>query len=347
MSVEVREVEPGRPNVVARIGRDDARTTLLFNGHLDVVPAGDGWTRDPWGASIEGGRLYGRGSSDMKAGCACAMTVMADLASARATTGAVVLTLVIDEEDAGRGTRATIADGIHAEAALICEPTSLKPVRAAKGNCYLAVTVHGRNAHAGAPDDGRNAIHAAAEVIHRVQRLDERLKTQSHPVLSPPRTGVGMIGGGIGVAVVPDRCVVWVDRRTVPGQDGAQALADLRAELAAETWPEGITVTTELAMEMPPLETPSGHPLLAAVDEAMRDAGLETVEAGGWTASCDGGFLQRDAGMPVVIFGPGDLSEAHRPDESIALADLTLATSVYRSLALAVLDGTSPIGAPR
>jgi acetylornithine deacetylase len=334
------EAEPGRPNVIAQLGPGAGRT-LVLNGHIDVVPAGDGWTQDPWGGEIVDGRLYGRGSADMKAGCACAMAAM--VAAARTVdepVGRVILTLVIDEEDAGRGTRHTIAEGLRADWALVCEPTELKPVRAAKGDCYIEVRVSGKAAHAGAPDLGVNAIHGAAEVIRRVQAHDVELRRRTHAVVTPPCIGAGVITGGLTVAAVAPECTIWFDRRVVPGETGEDALRELHRVLHAEPiQPDGVVVEEWLRMEMPAMETPPGHPLLDALCAAALEAGAPPAEPGGWTAACDGGFLARDAELPVVIFGPGSVTEAHRPDESVPAADLPVAAATYALLARRVLTG--------
>ena len=332
------EAAPGRPNVIASIG--SGPRGLVLNGHYDVVPVGDGWTRDPWGAEIADGRLYGRGSTDMKAGLACAMAAF--VACARAVPdpkARLLLTLVIDEEDAGRGTRAAIADGLDCDWAVVCEPTELRAVRAARGNCYLDVAVAGVSAHAGNPDLGVNAIHAAAQVVERVVALDRELQTRTHPLLIPPRTGVGVIEGGLLVSAVAPSCAIRIDRRTLPGEDGASALADLERALAASPIePSDAVVTVEMTMEMPAFETPAGHPLLEALSAAAQEAGAPAGDPIGVTYATDAGFIHQ-AGVPVVVFGPGSVTEAHRPDESVPLADLPIAARTYALLAHRVLTG--------
>jgi len=333
------EAEPGRPNVIASLG--SGPRGLVLNGHYDVVPVGDGWTRDPWGAEIADGRLYGRGSADMKAGVACAMAAFVACARAvREPQARLLLTLVIDEEDAGRGTRAAIAGGLDCDWAVVCEPTELRAVRAARGNCYLDVTVTGVSAHAGNPDLGVNAIHAGAEVVRRVVELDRELQSRTHPLLTPPRTGVGVIDGGLLVSAVAPDCALRIDRRTLPGEDGASALADLQRVLAASPIePAAARIDVAMTMEMPPFETAAGHPLLQALGRAAAAAGAPAGEPIGVTYATDAGFLDRDAGVPVVVFGPGSVTEAHRPDESVPLADLPIAARTYASLAHAVLTG--------
>jgi acetylornithine deacetylase len=339
VEAHVVEAAPGRPNVIASIGTGPRG--LVLNGHYDVVPVGDGWTRDPWGAEIADGRLYGRGSADMKAGVACAMAAFVACARAVPNPQArLLLTLVIDEEDAGRGTRASIAAGLDCDWAVVCEPTELRAVRAARGNCYLDVTIAGVSAHAGNPDLGVNAIHAGAQVVERVVALDRELQTRTHPLLTPPRTGVGVIEGGLLVSAVAPDCAIRIDRRTLPGEDGASALADLQRVLAATPIePPEAQVSVEMTMEMPPFETPAGHPLLAALSAAAREAGAPAGEPVGVTYATDAGFIDRDGRIPVVVFGPGSVTEAHKPDESVPLADLPIAARTYALLAHRVLTG--------
>jgi acetylornithine deacetylase len=339
VEAQVVEAAPGRPNVIASIG--SGPRGLVLNGHYDVVPVGEGWTRDPWGAEIADGRLYGRGSADMKAGVACAMAAFVACARAVPNPQArLLLTLVIDEEDAGRGTRASIAAGLDCDWAVVCEPTELRAVRAARGNCYLDVTIAGVSAHAGNPDLGVNAIHAGAQVVERVVALDRELQTRTHPVLIPPRTGVGVIEGGLLVSAVAPDCAIRIDRRTLPGEDGASALADLERVLAASPIePHDAQVTVEMTMEMPPFETPAGHPLLTALAAAAEEAGAPAGDPIGVTYATDAGFIDRDGQIPVVVFGPGSVTEAHRPDESVPLADLPIAARTYALLAHRVLTG--------
>lgn len=339
VEANIVEAAPGRPNVIASIGTGPRG--LVLNGHYDVVPVGDGWTRDPWGAEIADGRLYGRGSADMKAGVACAMAAFVACARAVPNPRArLLLTLVIDEEDAGRGTCASIADGLDCDWAVVCEPTELRAVRAARGNCYLDVTIAGVSAHAGNPDLGVNAIHAGAQVVERVVALDRELQTRTHPLLTPPRTGVGVIEGGLLVSAVAPGCAIRIDRRTLPGEDGASALADLQRVLAAPPIePREAQIDVEMTMEMPPFETPAGHPLLEALAAAAQEAGAPAGEPVGVTYATDAGFIDRDGRIPVVVFGPGSVTEAHKPDESVPLADLPIAARTYALLAHRVLQG--------
>jgi acetylornithine deacetylase/succinyl-diaminopimelate desuccinylase family protein len=344
LAVVVTEAAPGRPNLVCRWGADDG-PTLLLTGHSDTVPIGNGWSRDPFGAAVEDGRLYGRGSCDMKAGLAGMAVAMVAIKRAVAKPkGSVVFAACVDEEVNGIGTQAAIRDGLRADWAVIGEPTELQPIRACRGNCYFEVEIGGRAAHAGSPEKGVNAIYGAMQAIAATQRHGTELAATRHPLLGIPTVCVGTIAGGSGVSVVPDQCRFWVDRRLLPGETGAQALADFRAalqrhmpssnELRRQEW---------LRMELPPSEVDDDHPLVAALAAAAKDSGAPALPVGGWSAASDGGYLMRDARIPTVLFGPGSIvNQAHRADEFVPLDEVVVAARTYLTMAGRALAGQFP-----
>ena len=336
LEVELDAVAPGRPNLYASLGPPGSSGVLVI-GHTDTVPAGDGWTHDPFGATVEAGRLIGRGSADMKGGLAAAVAAMAALARARVKLREpVTLAAVVDEEEHGRGVRAYLERGPAARLALVPEPTELQPIVACRGNCYVEIEVHGRAAHAGSAEEGRNAIHGAVRAVEAVRRLDRALTADEHPLLGRGSWSVGMIRGGTSTATVADHCTVSLDRRLLPGQTGAQALAELRealARLALED--DELQAAATLLMEIPSFEVAAEDRRVELVRRAAADAGGPELPVGGWTAACDGGYLMRDAGIPALVLGPGSVVEqAHKPDESVALAELAQAARIY---ALAML----------
>jgi acetylornithine deacetylase/succinyl-diaminopimelate desuccinylase family protein len=336
LTVERDPVLPGRPNLYASLG-PRGRGGVLILGHTDTVPVGDGWTHEPFGARIEAGRLIGRGAADMKAGLAAAVAAMAAIARAGPPLReGVTLAAVIDEEEHGQGVRAFLARRPAARCALVPEPTELETVIACRGNCYVDIAVEGRSAHAGSPELGRNAIYGAVRAVESIRRLDSELAARTHPLLGRAAWSVGTIQGGTGTAIVPANCEVSVDRRLLPGQTGAEALAEVEAALEAlDLEEDGLRARAELAMEIPSFEVGSDDPLVAVVQRAAVDAGVPERPPGGWTAACDGGYVMRDAGIPAIVLGPGSVADqAHRPDESIELAEVVLAARVY---ALAIL----------
>jgi acetylornithine deacetylase/succinyl-diaminopimelate desuccinylase family protein len=340
---ELHEVVAGRPNVYASLGPVDA-PGLLFLAHTDTVPAGDGWTYPPFGGAVEDGRVIGRGAADMKAGIAAAVIAMAALErTGIELTRCVGLAAVIDEEESGQGVRALLErPGFGAQAAIVPEPTELQTIIGCRGNCYVDVQITGRSAHAGSPQEGRNAIYGAARVVEAVRRLHDGLASRRHPLLGAASWSVGLIQGGTGTAVVPDRCRISVDRRLLPGESGEDALAEIDATVAGLDLTD-LGVRTDLLMEIPSFELSPEHELVRGVHRASVDAGAAHRPVGGWTAACDGGYLMRDAGIPAVVIGPGSVVEqAHRPDESVAIADVETAARAYALYAARLAGHVSP-----
>ena len=332
LRTEVEEVAPGRPNVYAALGPGD-EPGLLFLGHTDTVPAGEGWTRPPFGAVVADGRVYGRGAADMKAGIAAAVIAMAALRrSGLELSRPVALAAVIDEEETGAGVRALLErPRFGALAAIVPEPTELQTVIACRGNCYVEVEITGRSAHAGSLQEGRNAIYGAARVVEAIRRLHDALASRRHPLLGAASWSVGTIQGGTATAMVPDRCRITVDRRLLPGESGDEARAELDDAVASlALGAEGLGVRTELLMEIPSFELEPGDDLVQGVRRASVDAGAPEQPPGGWVAACDGGYLVRHAGIPSVVLGPGSVvDQAHRPDESVPIAEVEVAARAY------------------
>ncbi|WP_406056896.1 M20 family metallopeptidase [Kribbella sp. NBC_00889] len=342
LDVVTSPVEPGRDNVgITLAGGNDPGVLLL--GHTDVVPIGDGWTTDPFGGEVRDGRIYGRGASDMKGGLAAALVALAAL---RGTdlSGPVELAAVVDEEETGKGIRAYVASASGRPRSFVgcitAEPTDLQTIIAARGDSYLRVAIHGRACHAGNPDDGANAIYGAAAVVAEIERLHAELAAAPHPLLGPATWSVGQINGGTGGSIVPAECVIVADRRLLPGESPATVLDDLRTRVAAlDLKSRGLTVDLDMPMEMPAFETAADDALVVATEAARLDAGGAALPLAGWTAACDGGYVARDLGVPVVVLGPGSVTtEAHRADESVPIAELVAAARTYALTALRLLS---------
>jgi acetylornithine deacetylase/succinyl-diaminopimelate desuccinylase family protein len=343
LTVELDEVLPGRPNLYASAGPGGDGAILVL-GHTDTVPAGEGWTYDPYGGVVDSGRLFGRGAADMKGGLAAAVAAMGALLRAGAPLReGVTLAAVIDEEEHGQGVRAFLSRRPKARCALVPEPTDLDTVIACRGNCYVEIAVEGRAAHAGSAELGRNAIYGAVRAVESIRRLDEELAAHTHPLLGRAAWSVGTIHGGTATATVPAGCSVSVDRRLLPGQTGAQALNEVERALGGLALEDdGLRAGAELLMEIPSFELPSDDPFVQLVHRASVDAGAPERPLGGWTAACDGGYLIRDGGIPSIVLGPGSVAEqAHKPDESIELMEVVLAARIY-ALALLRLLSASP-----
>lgn len=344
--VDIDEVAPGRPNVVVSVGPSESNDAgdsagVLFVGHSDVVPAGGGWSTDPFVAVVDGDRLIGRGACDMKGGLAAVVVAMAALKRCDALGSAhVSLACLVDEEDTGLGVRAfvrsrpTRAYG-HC---IVAEPTDLVTITACRGAANLEIVVSGRSAHAGRPSNGRNAVSAAARIVSLVDDQSRLLARDPHPVLGPATWNVGTIAGGTGTSMVADRCVITADRRLLPGEDADRIAHSLQRDIVDAGIPgDGIEVAVTVAMEMPGfLTSADAETVTASVDAVAACVGRRGTDV--WTASCDGGFIARDLGMRTVVLGPGEIeTQAHQPNESVSIRQLYDSARTYALLASRII----------
>lgn len=340
LDVHWDEAAPGRPNVSAVLPGGDGPGLLLL-GHTDVVPVGSGWTEDAFGGIVRDGRVFGRGTSDMKGGLAACVGAMRALRAAGVRlSGPVELAATVDEEENGLGIHHYLTrDRSSFAGCVVAEPTSLQTIVAARGAANLEVTVAGVAAHAGDPSQGRNAIYGAAAVIADLEQWHGSLAAARHPLVGPATVNVGLVHGGVAASTVPAEARVVLDRRLLPGEEGPRVLDDLRSRVAAlDLDSRGLRVSTSLDMWMPGFETPPDAALVAAVERALARAGGPGLGLGGWTAACDGGFVVRDAGVPCVVLGPGSVADqAHRPDESVGIDELAVAIRAYALTALDLL----------
>jgi acetylornithine deacetylase len=334
--VEVREAAPGRPNVIARVGNTESGgRSLMLNGHIDVVGV-EGMTHAPWDASVRDGRLYGRGSSDMKAGVAamCAAAARAASASGGSLDGEILITAVVDEEYSSLGTRSLIAEGVRADAAIVTEPTGLAIMPAHKGFLWVDVMVQGRAAHGSRWDVGVDAIRHAGLLLAALDALDaELLPARDHALLGRPSLHASTIDGGIGLSTYPDRCHFTIERRTIPGESTAAVMSEIEDAFArVRTRRPELDASVSLIFEQPPSDVPIDAPIVRALDGAIRACG-EEVHVLGMSAWTDAAILN-EAGIPAICYGPGDIALAHAAEEYVRVDEIERATLVLAALAM-------------
>lgn len=332
MEARLQEAAPGRPNVIATLRGSGGGRSLLFNGHLDVVGV-DGMTHPPFDADERDGRIYGRGACDMKGGVAAMCAAAARLGGR--LKGDVLVTAVADEEWQSIGTSALIAAGITADAAVVTEPTRLRLMPAHKGFAWLQATVHGRAAHGSRWDIGVDAIRHAGLVLAELDRLDRvELPRRSHALLGRPSLHASSIEGGTGLSTYPDRCIVRIERRTIPGETADAALREMRAacDRVREAVP-GLRVDVELLFAQPPSDVGTDAPIAKELASVITAEGLDASPMGmsAWTDAA----LLNAAGIPAVCFGPGDMGLAHAAEEYIDVGEIERATDVLVALATA------------
>lgn len=327
--VEVYDAAPGRPNVVARAGNATGRS-LMLNGHLDVVGV-EGMSHPPFAAGERDGKLYGRGAADMKAGIA-AMCAGAARALTRGIAGEVIIAAVVDEEHMSIGTRELLRRGVRADAAIVGEPTSLAIMPAHRGFAWVEVDVQGRAAHGSRYDLGVDAILEAGPVLVELDRAGrDALSQQEHPLLGRASLHASSIQGGAGWSTYPDRCLIQIERRTLPGESPDQALADVRAAIAraAERRPS-LAAQARLVFSQAPSEVGVDSAIVRALSASLAECG-ERVAIAGMSAWTDAALLN-DAGVPAICFGPGAIAQAHAAEEWIDIDEIERATAVLEGL---------------
>jgi acetylornithine deacetylase/succinyl-diaminopimelate desuccinylase family protein len=331
--LERQPVAPDRDNLLAWYDPQGARRHLLFDVHQDTVPVG-GMTISPFVPTIEQGRLYGRGSCDVKGSMAAMFLAFARLVREQPRGAAsVLLACTVDEEFTHRGSSRLSAMDHQADLAIVAEPTLLDIVHCHKGVLRWKVRTAGVACHSSTPDLGENAIYRMARVLEALEKYASTLKHKTpHEILGAPTMSVGRIEGGESVNVVPDWCEIEVDRRLIPGEDPAFCLRDAREWLRNEL-PAAIRFEfSEPGVRMPPLASLSSDwlpPLTVAIETATgRRPALRGVPFG-----TDAGPLSA-TGTPCVVFGPGDIAQAHTKDEWIDLTQVAQAAEAYFQIAV-------------
>jgi acetylornithine deacetylase/succinyl-diaminopimelate desuccinylase-like protein len=314
LEVEFQTVSPGRSNLLARLSpRGKVRQRVLLAPHLDTVNAAD----NQFTPREKNGRLFGRGACDTKGSVATMLTALCEMAEAghRAAETEIIFAGLVDEEHSHAGSRALAVSGLRANLAIVGEPTRLEVVTAHKGTLWLKLETHGTSAHGSSPELGRNAVHAMARIVDLLQTAyATQLRRPQHRLLGCGTVSVGAIHGGSQANVVPDRCTILIDRRTLPGETEA----GVRRELVALLRPRNLKATlvrTGLAACLP-LETDPKLPLVARFLQSVgqrKPVGVRYFS--------DASVLAR-GGIPSVVFGPGDIAQAHTAAEWISIEAL-------------------------
>jgi succinyl-diaminopimelate desuccinylase len=351
-ALEVHEVAPGRPNVVAWLGEKGSGTkSLLFEGHTDVVTEGavKEWSHPPFGAELVDGRIYGRGAADMKSGLAAAMIAAAAIKrSGGAFRGKLVVGALVDEEGDMLGAKHLSATPIGREldAAIICEPEQNELCLEQRGVVWARVTIRGRMAHGAMPEAGVNPIGALGALLDEVPRLERRLRklcrrsphlrqaTVTPTVVRAPVDGVPQSN------VIPSAAHAVLDVRLTPGPDETAVAAEIDATCAAamQRLP-GVTIEWQpINGYRLPTRVERGESLVRAMTAGVRRATGKPPRFGGVPGSTDGTILRMTLGIPIVTCGPGNRLIPHQIDEYVEVAELVDAARIYVASALIFLS---------
>jgi acetylornithine deacetylase len=330
----------GKANIHAIIGPQQAGGIAL-SGHVDTVPVdGQNWSSDPFSLRLDNGRLYARGTADMKGFVAACLAAVPDL-HARRLARPLHLFISYDEETGCEGAQRLIVDleesGLKPALCVVGEPSGMKPILAHKGKLNLRVRVHGKPGHSSEPDKGVNAIYAAAQAVMYVMGEARRL-AQEGPFedgFDPPHTTihVGTIHGGSILNIIPEHAEFIMEWRTIPGDDGLRYVDKLKAHVAAHVEPamHAVDPTTGFSFEvlnvMPGMAIAADHALTLAVKQITGANSAGKVSYG-----TESGYYQA-ADIPTIICGPGHIAQAHQPDEWVAQDQLDTCDAFIRRLA--------------
>ncbi|MDB6019260.1 MAG: Peptidase dimerization domain protein [Pedosphaera sp.] len=315
LDVDLQRVFPGRYNLLARLSPSGpVKRRILLAPHLDTVAAVDDSQFTP---QKKNGRLHGRGACDTKGSAAAMLSAVMELAhsKSRPRETEIIFAGLVDEEIGQGGSRALAASGMSADLAIVGEPTCLCVVTAHKGNLWLNLETHGKAAHGSRPELGQNAIHEMARIVDLLEtKYAAQLRRRSHPLLGHGTVNVGTIQGGVQANIVPAFCTITIDRRTIPGETDAGVRGEIKTLLKQNRL--HATLANSKAAPCLPLET---DPRLPLVRQFLRSVGQS--KPSGVHYFCDAAVLAQ-GGIPSIVFGPGDIAQAHTPDEWISLAVL-------------------------
>jgi len=328
LEAELLEGTPGRPSAIVRARGSGGGRTLLLCGHIDTV--GVAGMTDPHAPRLDGDRLHGRGTYDMKAGVAAALLACRE-AAALGLAGDVVVAAVADEEHASLGVQEALT-AVGADAAIVPEPTELELIVAHKGFVWAEIEVTGRAAHGSRPHLGVDAIVKAGPILTAIGALDARLGERTHPLLGRGSIHASVIEGGVELSSYPARCVIGLERRTLPGETAA----DVEAELAS-LLDEARAADPELLAEQRTLLVREPFEVAedAEIVDAVRSAAGEVLSAppviGGASYWADASLIAA-AGIPTVMFGPSG-EGAHADEEWVSIPDTEAVTRTLVAVA--------------
>ncbi len=335
--LESLKLKPPRPSIVGILEAETPGKTLHLNGHYDVVPAGEGWTSNPFQPKVEGGKIFGRGAVDMKGGLASMLTALKALSKVGLPSGRVIFSVVPDEESGGLAGAGFLVEKHlpKGDAAIIGEPSGVGRISLANfGALWLEVTVHGKAAHTTMYRLGVNAVEKAASLILELSKLKRQLekrKTRFAMSRSCETAAInvgGLISGGLRVNMLPDRCTFTIDRRLIPEETLEEAERELLQALKeAEEKDPQLKIEVKQVFSAKPVSTPETSEICLAASSAVKTIlGVNPVFSG-FPGFTDMRFFAEH--MPAITYGPGNPEIVHSPNEHIAIKELLTAAKVY------------------
>ncbi len=335
LDVELQHVDGDRYNVIGRLGKSPIK--LMLCTHTDVIPALDEalWHTPPFEATVKEGRIYGRGATDAKGPLAAAMEAMARVARTKRAGGAVALAAVVEEETGWSVGARKLMEAYRPEAGIILEPTGLRVAISHKGALRPVITVHGRAEHSSVPS-GVNAIWIAGEILRGLKRYRSMVMSRADPMLGHASLEVTMIRGGERINVIPEKCLIYLDRRLIPGDTVEGAYDELKGVVEKIGAKTGARLDVKLLCSYPSSGVDEKEHVVALIKKALARQGLPPSPIG-FPAGCDM-WTFRENKIPTAVLGPGHIEQAHGVDEYIEREQLRLAADLYEGVIAAVLN---------
>jgi succinyl-diaminopimelate desuccinylase len=338
------EAVKGRPNIIGTINGTKGIPRLLLCGHSDVVPAGSGWSLDPYCARIIDQKLYGRGAADMKGGLAAMICAAESVKQAGIKlAGDLIIAVTVDEEAGGHNGMAHLIKNkfINADMAVVCEPSDFKLVLAEEGVLWIEVTTFGKAVHTLYWDKGINAIEKMCKFMLKLNDFRNKFHSISHEFLGSPILNIGTISGGSKTNIVPDTCRITIDMRLIPTQNNQEVLKEVELlinNLKIEDPNFEAKISTILSLES--FESPKDSEIVRLVKLATKDVIGKDPDF--WRRSTPGEdsdmlWLVKYGGIPSVYFGPGEMEQAHATNEHIEINDIISATKIYAHIIVTAL----------
>jgi acetylornithine deacetylase/succinyl-diaminopimelate desuccinylase family protein len=337
IDAEIIEGKKGACNVLAKLPGRKKGKVLLLNGHIDVVPPGEGWTVDPFGGEIRGNRIYGRGSCDMKSGIASMMAAMISVKRSGTLLGGEIIFMAVADEETGSefGTVYLLNKDIgkNADFAIVSEPTNLRVELGNRGLRWVDIIVRGKASHAGRPHLGVNAISYGAKLIEAIHSMKFKNRNDAFEI-PEPNISVTMMNGGTKENVIPDRCDLTLDRRMIPGETTETVMKELRGVIDPILKKEK-DLKIEIKMRpnyWDPYLISESEPIVQAAIESFKEVTGRKPEISAKAACTDASHIFHLGGIPTVLIGPGNETLSHKVDECVSIEKLISSAEIFISI---------------
>ena len=332
LEVRTQPVTDDRSNVVATMKGSGGGRSLMLNGHMDTVGI-DGMIIQPFTPSIQEGMLRGRGACDMKGALAAMIGALKSIMdSGMRLRGDLVFSAVVDEEYKSVGIRKLIQE-YRTDAAIVGEPTDMKVATAHKGFAWIEIEVKGKAAHGSVPEKGVDAIAHATKIVSEMDKLQQKLNGKVHPLLGSPKIHTSTIQGGTDWSIIPERCTLRLERRTLPGETITSVMGEIEDIFKIIKQENSrFNAAARSPYDMPPLETPETAQIVQLTQQALAEKTGTRGPVIGVPYWTDAALLSTLGSIPTCLFGPGDIGVAHSADEYVSLEDVLNSARVYSAV---------------